>query len=153
MNDDMNDDTNNKSLKLNLSIDLRFIVILLLVVIAVMIALWRPWTPQISASSRTISVTGDATLKADPDEYVFSPSYEFKNADKTAALSALNAKQTEVVAGLKKLGVADNKIKADSNGYNNAYYFDESSNTYDYTLNLTVTLNDKALTQKVQDYL
>jgi SNF2 family DNA or RNA helicase len=45
-----------------------------------------------------VSVSGSATLKAEPDEYVFYPSYEFKNADKTAGLKELTAKSEEVVA-------------------------------------------------------
>lgn len=66
------------------------------------VALWRPWDSQPSAGDRTVSVSGSATLKAEPDEYVFYPSYEFKNADKTAGLKELTAKSDEVVAGLKK---------------------------------------------------
>jgi hypothetical protein len=52
------------------------------------VALWRPWDSQPSASDRTVSVSGSATLKAEPDEYVFYPSYEFKNADKTVVMPA-----------------------------------------------------------------
>jgi len=92
-------------------------------------------------------------VKAVPDEYVFYPQYDFKDADKATALADLTAKQGEIVTQLKKLGVADSKIKADSSGYNYGYYFDETNKTNNYTLSLTVTVDDKALTQKVQDYL
>jgi uncharacterized protein YggE len=142
-----------KSNSINLKLDLRWVIVGLLVIIVLMFGVWRPWGSQVNDQSRTVSVTGDAKLKATPDEYVFSPSYQFKNTDKDAALKAVTDKQTEVVTGLKNLGVADSKIKANSSGYDYNYYFDESADTYNYTLSLTVTLSDKALTQKVQDYL
>jgi uncharacterized protein YggE len=139
--------------KLNLSLDLRLICALLLVIIGVMLALWRPWVDQPASSARTITVTGESTIKAKPDEYVFSPQYEFKNADKAAALADLTAKQTDITTELKKLGVKDDQIKADSNGYNYGYYYDETARTNNYNLMLTITLSDKDLVQKVQDYL
>lgn len=142
--------------KMSLSVDLRWIIVLLLVIIAVMLALWRPWQPKPSADGRTVSVMGEATVKATPDEYVFSPSYEFKNADKTVALQELTAKSAEVTAELKKLGVPENKIKTDSNGYERGQYYyeyDSATKGYTYTLGLTVTLNDQKLVQKIQDYL
>jgi uncharacterized protein YggE len=145
-------DGTNKN-RLNVRLDLRWVSLVLLVIIIVMLAVWRPWESGPTDASRTITVTGESTLKTAPDEYVFYPQYTFKDADKTAALADLTATQDEIVAGLKKLGVADNKIKADSSGYNYNYYFDDTNKTYNYTLALTVTVDDKALTQKVQDYL
>src|SRR5690349_17605346 len=41
---------------------------------------------------RTVSVTGEATLEAEPDEYVFYPTYSFKNASKDAALADMTKK-------------------------------------------------------------
>src|SRR5882757_3938906 len=121
------DSGDRKAGSVSLKVNLRWVVVGLLVVIVAMLALWRPWTPKVTDQSRTISVTGDAKLTSTPDEFVFSPTYDFKNTDKDAALSAVTAKQTEVVAGLKKLGVADSKIKADSSGSDYNYYFDDSS--------------------------
>lgn len=109
-----------------------------------------------SDEARTVSVTGEATLKATPDEYVFNPSYSFNDADKEAALAALSKKSDEVVAGLKKLGVADKDIKSNSNGYDSPRYYQPSPDDSDkvtYNLQLTVTLTNKDLIQKVQDYL
>lgn len=129
--------------------------LVLLIVIGVIVALWKPWQANIKASDRTISVTGDATVTAEPDEYVFSPSYTFKNADKQAALDEMSKKSDAVVAKLKSLGVGDKKIQTNSNGYAGGIYYpvDGSDGTQTYTLTLTITLNDKTLTQKVQDYL
>lgn len=131
-------------------------VALLVIAIAVMLVMWKPWQPNIKASDRTVSVTGDATLTATPDEYVFSPSYDFTNADKQAALGNLTKKSDAVIAQLKSLGVADSDIKSNSSGYNNgAYYLPVANNggTYTYTLDLTVTIHTSATAQKVQDYL
>lgn len=140
-----------KSNRLSLSIDLRWICIALLAAIAVMFIIWKPWdtTPH---DSRTVQVTGDSKLTAKPDEFVFSPSYEFKNADKSAALTELNKKSDEITAKLKSLGVDDSKIKTDSTGYDYPIYYDES-NDATYDLDFTITVNDLSLAQKVQDYL
>lgn len=117
------------------------------------VALWRPWDSQPSASDRTVSVSGSATLKAEPDEYVFYPSYEFKNADKTAGLKELTAKSDEVVAGLKKAGVADKDIKTNASGYRDYYFYDEDTKSHTYTLQVTATTRTRDAAQKAQDYL
>ena len=139
--------------KLSINLDFRLICIVLLLVIAAMLAIWRPWGSGSTNSARTITVTGESTLNAAPDEYVFSPQYEFKDADKATALANLTAKQDEIVTALKKLGVAPSKIKADSSGYNYSYYYDDVARSNNYTLSLTITAGDKTLAQKVQDYL
>jgi hypothetical protein len=36
--------------------------LVLLIAIAVMLFMWRPWQPNIKASARTVTVTGDATV-------------------------------------------------------------------------------------------
>jgi len=131
--------------------DYRIVSVVLLVVIAVMLAMWQPWNAAPSSSARTISVTGNATVKATPDEYVFYPSYQLKDADKATASQMATDKQNGVVAGLKKLGITDAQIKADSAGYNS--YYDSTNNDYNYTVSITVTVDSKALSQKVQDYL
>lgn len=142
--------------RLSIALDFRTVLIVLLVVaLGVMAFLWKPWQANIKASDRTVTVTGDATLTAEPDEYVFSPTYEFKNSDKQAALDAMSKKSDEVVAKLKALGVADKKIQTNSSGNNNGIYFPtyDQDGTTIYTLSLTVTISDRTLAQKVQDYL
>ncbi|MDB5170668.1 MAG: hypothetical protein JWO35_362 [Candidatus Saccharibacteria bacterium] len=142
-----------KSNKLNLSVDLRAIIFLLLVVIAGMVLLWKPWAATTSGKSdQVVTVTGESKVTAAPDEFVFYPTYEFKNASKETALAALTKQNEELVAKLKALGVADNKIKTNSDGYDN-YYYDQSSGQNNYTLRLTVTVGDKKLAEKVQNYL
>ncbi len=136
---------------LNFSFDLRLITFLLAVTIVAMLLIWKPWSP--TDSTRTIDVTGEARLTAEPDEFVFYPTYDFKNADKAAALAEVSKKSDEVVAKLKELGVADKDIKTNSSGYDFPYYSDTSSPVLTYTLQLTVTIGNRELAQKVQDYL
>lgn len=118
-----------------------------------MLAAWRPWVARATSKDQVITVQGEAKVTDTPDEYVFYPSYQFELATKEAALEAMTKKSEEVVVGLKKLGVADSKIKTNSNGYDNSYYPVKTDNTVTYSLQLTVTVANKDLVQKVQDYL
>ncbi|HJQ08101.1 MAG TPA: SIMPL domain-containing protein [Candidatus Saccharimonadales bacterium] len=138
--------------KQNVTVDLRIVVILLLVVIAAMLFIWKPWAGS-GISSRTVEAAGETTVKATPDEFAFYPTYEFKNTDKAAALAELTKKSDELVAELKELGVPSNKIKTNSSGYNFPVYYQEKPGEITYTLQLTVTVANQALAQKVQDYL
>lgn len=139
--------------RLNFSINLKFIILLLLAVIAAMLLTWKPWDDT-AKSVRTIQVTGQATLKSTPDEFVFYPTYEFNNDNKTAALAELTKKNTEIVTKLKELGVPDAKIKTNAADYGSKPYLmpvkPESSS---YNLSLMITVSSKDLAQKVQDYL
>lgn len=115
--------------------------------------MWKPWEGRVSSSSRTIDVTGQATVKAEPDQFVFYPYYEFKNSNKEQALVQLKNKSSELTAKLKELGVAEADIKTNSDGYDKYYFAPESNGTPTYTLRFEITLQDKDKTQKVQDYL
>ena len=138
---------------LNLKLDYRAVIGVLLAIIVVMLLFWKPWEPQIAADSRTIDVTGQAKVTAVPDEFIFTPAYEFKNADREAALSDLSKKSEEIVKKLKELGIADSKIKTNSDGYDYPIYDKDDTTTPTYTLRLTITVNNKESAQKVQDYL
>ena len=138
--------------RIKLTLDLRIVVALLLVVIGAMLFLWKPWDST-DTSDRTISVTGEATLKAEPDEYLFSPNYEIENTGKETTLAALVKKSDEIVSKLKGLGVPDNRIKTNATGYkNNSVYYPETYKDA-YVLTVSVTISSKELAQKVQDYL
>ncbi|MFZ1248752.1 MAG: SIMPL domain-containing protein [Candidatus Saccharimonadales bacterium] len=128
------------------------LVVALALMLLVMLILWRPWQGA-KTGERTVSVSGNATLKAEPDEYVFYPSYEFQNADKAAGLTELTAKSEEVIAGLKKVGVADKDIKTNASGYRDYYYYNEQSKTHTYSLQITAVTHTRDAAQKVQDYL
>jgi uncharacterized protein YggE len=145
------DNNPQRSNKLNFSLDYRIIIFLLLAVIAGMLVVWKPWSGDEPSTDRTITVTGEATIKAEPDEYLFYPSYEFKSTSKETALSEQTAKNQEIIKGLKSIGVNESDIKNHSSGY--GAYWNNDDNTTTYTLQLTVTVSNKELAQKVQDYL
>ena len=133
-----------------ISLDYRLIVAVLLIVIIAMFALWRPWSSD--NTDRTIEVTGQASLSATPDEFVFYPTYNFQNADRQTALDELSKKSDELTGKLRGLGVASDKIKITSGG--NDYPMPTGgTQTPTYGLSLTVTTGNKTLAQKVQDYL
>lgn len=140
--------------KLTIVFDARFLAVILLLVIAGMLWVWKPWNQ--TKSDRTVSITGEATVKAVPDEFVFNPSYQFKGQDSQTALSQMNKKSSEITAKLKEIGVSDSDIKSNSSGYNGSQYYAQSSantNQYTYTLRLTITAHDQTSAQKVEDYL
>ena len=139
---------------IKLSVDFRVVSAVLLAVILVMTFLWQPWRGLSGTSDRTVRVTGTATIKAEPNEYLFMPTYEFKNAKKSVGLAAMTAKNNEVVAGLKKLGVEDKDIKNNSNNYQTySYPGKPETDEQVYHLSLTVTVATKEMAQKVEDYL
>jgi uncharacterized protein YggE len=143
-----------KKKRLSIPLDSRTLVIILLLVIAAMVIICKPWNKPPQNTDRTVQVTGEATIKAEPDEFAFSPSYEFKNANKQDALDAMSKKSDEIVAQLKKLGVNDNQIKTNADGYERGIYFPSSdSGQTSYSLMVNVTVDKKDLAQKVQDYL
>jgi uncharacterized protein YggE len=140
--------------KLNVSLDSRKVIIFLVLVIVAMLLIWKPWNSSPKTSDRTVQVNGEATVKAEPDEFVFSPSYEFKDSNKQAALDALSKKSDEIVAKLKKIGVADKDVKTNADGYERGVYLptaDTNQTTYNLTVNVTANSRDQA--QKIQDYL
>ena len=142
-----------QSKRVSFSMDYRFIVIFLLAVIAAMLLLWRPWSAT-AADDRTVAVTGEAKLTAEPDEFVFYPRYQIKHTDKDIALALIAKKSESVIAKLKELGVPDNKIKTSSSGHDGPVYYPErGSEENNYALSLTITVGTHDLAQKVQDYL
>lgn len=150
----MPDQDPTKNTKLNLSLNYKWISLALLAVVLVMLILWKPWQST-QQEDRTVSVTGTAKVKAEPDQFVFFPTYEFKNADKTQALADMSAKSNEIVAGLKRLGVADKDIKNSSSGYEKYGYPEvvRDGDALTYQLSLTITVANREMAQKVQEYL
>lgn len=138
--------------KLRFLLDFRVIAAVLLVVIAVMLLIWKPWSGG-TANNRTIEVRGESTISATPDEFVFYPSYEFKSADKAAALAELSKKSDELVTKLKELGVTERDIKTNSTAYDDKSIRPMETAANTLVLGLTITVTDESLVQKVQDYL
>lgn len=141
--------------RVNLNLDLRIVVLALLAVIAGMLFVWKPWSAS-GVSDRTIEVTGEATIKAEPDEFAFYPSYQYKNTDRKLALEEATKKHDEIISKLKELGVPDNKIKSDTSGFDYDIYAGVSAPeraNISYTSTLTITVGSREQAQKVQDYL
>lgn len=139
--------------KMSFSLDYRIVFVVMLAIIGWMLWMWQPWVDP-AAKDRVIKVTGEAKITAVPDEFIFSPSYQFKNADKKIALKQLTKKSNEIVKKLKELGIEDSKIKTNSGGNDYPiYYYPEKSKNATYTLSLTITAGDREKAQKVQDYL
>lgn len=138
-----------------LSLNYKYVSIALVVVLLLVVALWRPWVRAATAATRTVEVTGEATVKSTPDQFVFYPTYTAKSTDSKAALEELSKKSDEVVAKLKSLGVSENNIKTNASATDGKYmvttmYPAPDTNS---TLQITVTVDSQAQAQKVQDYL
>jgi uncharacterized protein YggE len=142
----------NSPLKNKLTLDLRIVVLVLVGAIVAMLITWKPWVGTVS-EERILETTGEASLTDTPDEFVFMPTYQFKNANKDIALAELTSKSDEVIAKLKALKVPDNKIKTNSTGFDFPVYYEDNSDELTYSLQLTITVSDAELAQKVQDYL
>jgi uncharacterized protein YggE len=133
---------------LQLKIDWRVVSGALLIIILGLLMLWQPWHARTSA--KTISVRGEATVSQVPDSYIFTPIFE------AADSKTVTEKGNEAVAGLKKLGVTDAQIKTSANAYDTKpmpMIYPSYPNGVASTFSITVTVKDKALAQKIADYL
>lgn len=156
----------------NLKVDIRWVLIALLGLgLIAMLLAWHPWSAGAdSRDPRTIRVTGQSTVTAEPDQYVFSPVYQFSNADSAAALDALAKKNQSLLDGLKQAGATDKQIRTNADGYRNGSIepsiavgepapgnagtgSSQRKQLPTYSLRLTITVTDKSVSQKVQDYL
>jgi len=116
----------------------------LLIANLVTIGIWRPWEGT-GTSDRTIVITGSTTIEAAPDQFVFSPYYQKEGTDKTVVNKELSDLSTTIVA--------DSAIKTDVNSYEYSYYYGGPDGQATTALYITVTIKNKELAQKVQDYL
>jgi len=135
--------------KITVSLDLRWVVVALLAVIIAMLVLWMPWTSD--STSRTITESGQATVKAEPDSFTFNPQFTRKGEDKAAIQNELTELSNTVISKLKELGVEEKNITISSQTYDN-FYIDENGQQVS-TLSLTIEVDNKDLAQTVQDYL
>ena len=134
------------------------VIALLLVIVGLVLAItviWKPWELNIKATDRVITVNGEATITSTPDEYTFTPSYNFTNASQQTALSQLTTTSNQIVAQLKALGVASSSIQTSSNGYSKGVYLPTTTQDGQttYELDFTITIDNADLAQKVQNYL
>jgi len=111
----------------------------------------QPWSNSSLGEVRKITVRGEATLQASPDEFVFYPYLEKSGTDRTAIRDELTQQANIVVDQLKKIGVEENKIMLDASSYDNWYW--QEGEEGNMQVSLTITLNDKDKSQEVQNYL
>lgn len=107
-----------------------------------------------------LTITGKATVKAAPDEYVFYPSYQAKDASQDVAKQKVTEIGNGVVAKLKELGVTDSQLTTSI--AQNQNYDDQMLPVPEQpkpvtgsvaTYSLTITVSDLDLAKKIQAYL
>jgi len=130
---------------------MKVIQFLLLVAIFGLLLWSTPWDNSSSSNRRTIKVTGQATIKANPDEFTFNPYFQETGSDKGAIKTSLTEKANSAVEKLKELGVEEKNITLDASSYDRWYYQKNEKGTLNIRLEIVVT--DKDIVQKVQDYL
>lgn len=152
----------------NLRLDLRLVVIVLLIIITGMLWLWQPW--QNITPKRTISVTGQGTVKAAPDEFIFNPVYQKSATTAKESISRVSIVGNAVIAKLKELGLTSDDLKTDvysSPEYDPSVYepsISDIGGTYPEvvqskikqhtaTYSITATVPSKDIAQKALDYL
>jgi uncharacterized protein len=128
-----------------------WVVISILVVTNITtIILWQPFSES-PLSGRSITITGSSIIEAEPDEYVFNPYYTVTGTDAKALDGEISSLTKTLVDSIKQLGVESQSITTSVNSYDIAYY--SPSDEESRSLYLTITLNDKEMAQKVQDFL
>jgi uncharacterized protein YggE len=131
--------------KLVLTLSWKLLAIVLLIVLAALTFYTKPWEMN-SSNPRTLEITGEATIKRAPDSFVFNPTFEADSQE------AITLKTNEVVKALKELGLGDAGIQTQVTNYEN-YGMNGPDGTYNYSVYMTLAVEDKELAQKVQDYL
>lgn len=112
--------------------------------------LWsQPWS-QGNSETRKMTVSGEAVIAAEPDQFTFQPYFQERGDSQEEVRKALSAKANEAVEELKKLGVEEKNIKLDANSYDQWYWSEGEEGIMSAHLNIEVT--DKDLAQKIQDY-
>jgi len=150
----------------SLRFDLRLLVLLLVVVIAGMVIWWKPWE---GTAKNVITVTGEGTVQAAPDQFVFMATYQKKATTAKLAITDVSTVGNEVIAKLKELGVPESGLKNDVTTGPNYSILEPSStdggsvssqpipprgtNETIATYMVTATVQDRTLAGRVMDYL
>lgn len=134
-----------------IKLDLKAVVVALVVLNLITIFMWKPWQDN-GAPDRTISVSGDAVVEAEPDLYKFNPSYNIEADSQEAVLEKATAKANEVIDGLKDIGVEEKDIKLDASSYGN-WWYDETEDVSRTSVYISIDVDNKEQAQEVQDFL
>ncbi len=147
---------------LTLTFDRKTIIIaILLVTVGVMTFVWRPW--EGSRATRTITVIGEADVKATPDEFLFTPYYERTGSDAAKLKTELDTFGNKLLDDVVKLGITKDNITLTSTSYGQASDGGTAATEPAMpggksvqptaTLSVTITAPSKELAQKIQNYL
>lgn len=139
------------NIKVSFKIDTKIAAIVLLITNLITLMFWKPW--QGSAELSSLSSKGEATLKVEPDQFEFYVNYNEDADDTEKALEKITSKSQSVIEGLKSLGLKDEQIETNLSTYDDLYYIEKSDDKTVGNLSITITIDDKDLAQKVQDYL
>lgn len=117
------------------------------------LVLWsQPWSSTTNSDTvKTITVTGETTIEATPDEFTFYPYFRKEGTDKDALRDELVSDANAIVNSLKELGVAEEQIQLDASSYDTWYWQEDEEGIL--TVNLTVTTKDDDQAQSIQDFL
>lgn len=135
-----------ESKRLVLTLSWKLLSIVLALALIGLAVYTKPWE-KTSANPRTMEITGEATIKRAPDSFIFYPMYEAKTQEE------ITAKTNEVVKSVKDLGLGDAGIKTDVSSYDRYKPDGITTDGKTYTASITLSVEDKELAQKVQDYL
>lgn len=139
----------------SLTINLKWLALLLALALIGVLIWTKPWS---GTSQRTISVTGQATIEAVPDEYQLNATYQKNAATTKEANDQVAVIGNEVITKLKGLGLDEKQIKTsvNTNPTYDSRIVPEGPGTptgYSASYMVTVTTKNKEQAQKVQDYL
>lgn len=139
--------------KISLSFNLVWLTWLLGLIIIGMLVMWRPW--QAETANRSIAVSGQSTISAQPDEFVFYPTFELTDSDQAQLKARITNLVDETVAALKAIGVTDSQIKLNAYGGEDYYFVYPGDKDSDYRVSatLTVTSTSQEQSQSIQDLL
>lgn len=141
--------------QVTLKINYKYISLILLMVIGLMFGLWQPWASY-NANDRVITVSGQATIKAAPNKFIFTPIYSANAETSSAAISAVTKTGDAVVAKIITLGFLEKDIKKNittNQDYRYAPTIEISPNGYTAQYSLTAVTTDSEIAQKAFDYI
>lgn len=127
------------------------IVQTILLVAILSLSLWSaPWNED-SSGIRKITVNGQSTIEAEPDEFVFYPYFQKTGTDKDVLKVELTETANKAVEKIKELGIEEKDIKLDASSYERWYFAEGEEGSL--TVSLTIKTKEKEKAQEVQDYL
>lgn len=141
-----NEEKKQQPKRLVLSLSWKLLSIVLAAALVGLTIYTRPWVTN-TENPRTITIKGEATIKRAPDSFVFNLSYE------AATQEEITTKTNEVVTKVKELGLGDAGIQSQVSNYDKYDMSGTATGEKTFTAYLTLSIEDKELAQKIQDYL